>query len=137
MKLIILTLFLFLSHSACAYNDEKCRKVAFEGMGWGFLVSTTSYVSSFGPCSAIGSVEHQKELFVAQNLEPLKIDSARGSGEYLNAYLNLSGCNQNKMPHVQKVIQNNFINIFGTDLTNPPEKSYDKLESVLFGACGV
>jgi hypothetical protein len=101
------------------------------------FISSSQWTSSTGACAMVGIIEDQKKYFIAQNLEPLKIDSARGNGEYLNAYLNLSGCSQNQMPHVQKMIQNNFTNIYGTDLANSPEKSYERIEAILIGACSV
>lgn len=129
-----------LSLQCFAFNSKKCFNYLYEGetvVGARGLVSSSQSFSSWGECSMLGSADFQKQLFLAQNLEPLKIDSAKGHGEYLHAYLNLSGCSQDSLKYTDSIIQKNFIKVYGEDLNNPPQKIYEQLETLLNGVCGV
>lgn len=124
----LIVLFSFCSH---AFNWKKCREVFFAGgNGVGIFMSTTSYVSSTSECSAIGSVENQKKLFIVHNLDMLKSDSARGEGEYINAYAYLLGCRGSYKNQVPIKFQKNFKEIFGSESIKNSEEVYGSIESI-------
>ena len=129
--LFIFTL-LALSSSVHAFNWRKCSNhVFFRGNGGGMLVSTTSFFSSTGECSMIGQSAHDKKVFLAQNFEELKTDSARGGGEYLSAYATLSGCTPSSASELSKSIQQNFTLIYGKDISKTPEAVYEAMERMI------
>lgn len=131
MRLVIFAILFLNSATSYAYNWKRCKKeVFFSGNGVGMFISTSSYFSSTGYCSALGQIEDQKKYFIAQNLEPLIMDSARGQGEYLNAYLSLSGCNQDGLQDAGRIVQKNFIKIYGEGLQNSPEQTYGQLQNI-------
>lgn len=127
-KIIIITI-MFLSMS---FNWSKCKKFLGGGiMGGDFIVSTSSYITSTGPCAMIGQSAHDKKVFLAQNFEELKTDSARGGGEYLSAYATLSGCTPSSASVLSKSIQQNFTLIYGKDISKTPEAVYEAMERMI------
>lgn len=124
-----------------SYNWNNCKKDTWDGTlnhfyGTGFfnfLTSSSQWSSSTGACSMLGQIEDQKKYFIAQNLDNLIIDSARGIGEYLNAYLSLTGCSQDSLKNTSSVIQSNFVKIYGEKLQNSPEQTYEQLENIFNG----
>ena len=101
-KLFFLIFLLLISSSSYAFNWKKCKKEVYNEFSpvsttGGPIGSTLSYVSSTGGCSATAMIhEDQKKLYVAQNLDNLQIDIARGQGEYLDTYASLSGCHRSE-----------------------------------------
>lgn len=131
MKKIIIFLILIISFSGNAFNWERCSRVASRLDNGGPVWATTSYVSSTSECSAIGSVENQKKLFIVHNLDMLKSDSARGGGEYIHAYAYLLGCRDNYKNQVSAKFQKNFKEIFGDEAVNGAEKVYSSIELII------
>jgi len=86
------------------------------GAGKGFLfggvISTTSFISSTGDCAMIGQTEHDQKLFLAMNLEHIKLDSARGAGEYLNSFAHLAKLTISETNTFSRLIQKNYSFIF-------------------------
>lgn len=141
-SLILLCVVVFWSLPTYSFNAKHCRDQLFvpvtsrvppSPVTWLLITtiaptSTSQFVSSSGSCSAVAETEFQKKYFIAQNLEPLKIDSARGRGEYLSAYLSLSGCSGNARKEYSRFLQNNFTKIYGEKLDNSSLQVYERLE---------
>lgn len=81
--------------------------------------STTSYFSSFGPCSMYGQADGMRAAFVDESLAPLKMDASRGKGQYLNALAELSGCPSDQYAKFSSAMQTHFEKVF-------PDKSDSK-----------
>ena len=110
----------------------KCGHFTIKYAPFGVLTSCTSFISSTGPCSAIGMIqEDKKKLYVAQNLDNLKIDIAKGQGEYLNAYACLSGCDQKTQNELARLFQKNFTEIYGGGPEKEPRAIYESMEKVM------
>ncbi len=63
-----------------AIDWQKCSiNVASRGNGIGFTFSSSSYLSSTGDCAMIGLSEHDKKVFIAQNVNQLIFDSLSNS----------------------------------------------------------
>lgn len=123
--------FVFYVSSSMAFNWDRCSdKVFFSGNGVGIFLSTSSFVSSTGSCKAIGEVD-QKKYFIAQNYEPLKIDLARGGGEYLYAYAEFFGCTGEARLEYSGYLQRNFIKIYGEKLDNSTERIFINIEQIV------
>lgn len=129
----VLFIFTIISFSNSEAIDwQKCSiNVASRGNGIGLTVSTSSYLSSIGDCAMIGVAEHDKKIFIAQNLDQLKVDSARGQGEYLDAYASLSGCSKYATQKLGIAIQRNFTSVYGSKLEYTAEKSYGQIEELI------
>lgn len=56
--------------------------------------SSLQFISSTGECSMLGQVDHDSKVFIAHNLDKLKVDFARGRGEYAMAFASIYGCNR-------------------------------------------
>ena len=95
------------------------------------LVSTSSFLSSTGECSMLGQSAHDKKVFLAQNFEELKTDSARGGGEYLLAYASLSRCSQSASTQLPKSFQKNFKMIYGERISKEPKEVFEAMEIVI------
>ena len=65
----------------------------------------------------------QISLFLKHNFLQLKLESAQGQGQHLDALANLAGCNSDHEDFA-KLIRNNYVQIFNDDLVHlPPELS--------------
>lgn len=136
LKGIFVVSLVFHANTSVAFNWDLCsKKVGFGGNGLGLFVSTSSFISSTGHCSAIGQIEDQKKHFIAHNLDRLIIDSSKGAGEYLSAYLLLSGCSSNKINETGIIIQKNLQSIYGNDLEKKYEESYKSIDFLLMTEC--
>ncbi|OFZ15271.1 MAG: hypothetical protein A2X86_08070 [Bdellovibrionales bacterium GWA2_49_15] len=127
-----LLMIILIDHSF-AFSWKRCHKEWIQStFGTGVAISTTSFVSSTGACSAIGmNTQDQKKLFVAQNSDKLMEDSARGGGEYLSAYASLSGCLQDGRDKLPVVFQRNFVQIFGDKNPDEPEAINRAMENAI------
>lgn len=77
------------------------------------MLSSSSYVSSTGECSMMGiSIRGKQKLFFLHNFEQMKHEAAYGGGEYLNSFKSLSGCEPAKDGRFEKLLQENFSEIF-------------------------
>jgi hypothetical protein len=90
--------------------------------------STTSYFSSIGPCSMYGE-GGVRAAFLKNELPSIQVDAARGKGEYLNAFAELSGCPSGQYSQVGFVMQKQFKMIF----ENSPDDTVllHRIDSVL------
>lgn len=136
LKIFFVVTLVLNANISFAFNWDNCsKKVGFGGNGLGLFVSTSSFVSSTGHCAAIGQVEDQKKHFIAHNLDRLIIDSSKGAGEYLSAYLLLSGCSSSKINETGIIIQKNLQSIYGNNLEKKPEESYKSIDALLTKEC--
>lgn len=122
---------MFFSNHALAFNWEKCRKIASRGNGLGFSVSTTSYISSIGECSMVGEIKHDQKLFIANAYEPLQIDLARGSGEFADAFAEISKCNKLGKMKMKRALQKNYGQVYNDSNILDVEKTYSRIIGVL------
>jgi len=115
-----------------AYNHRKCMigtKDYAEPLGTFF--STSSFFTSTGDCAMLGSITERKQQFLAMNIDQMKVDLARGQGEYLSAYASLSGCSVNATQKLGVSLQSNYIKVFGQALDHSPEQAYGQIERVI------
>ncbi|MCK5073810.1 MAG: DUF3015 family protein [Bacteriovoracaceae bacterium] len=132
MTLVFLLLcFLNISESY-SFNWKECKGVFFSGAGVGIFISSTSYISSIGKCSAIGmNIADRKKLYIAQNKSNIQHDIAKGEGEYLNAYANLSGCDQESSLIMARTFQRSYPSIFKEDSNNSAKEIYENMNAVM------
>jgi len=105
-----------------AFDWGKCRSTFVSGAGEGIFISTTSYVSSTGDCSAVAINTTNKNLFIAQNVVELMEDAAKGQGQYLAYYAQMNQCD---IQNYSEKVHRNYSSIF----TNAnPENIFIKLE---------
>lgn len=122
---------MFFSNHVLAFNWEKCRKIASRGNGLGISVSTTSYISSIDECSMMGEIKHDQKLFIANAYEPLQIDLARGSGEFADAFAEISKCNKVGKMKMKRALQINYGHIYNDSNILDVEKTYSRIIGVL------
>lgn len=121
--LVHLSINLCIVNSAFAFNWNKCKRFMNRDpndlFGIDFTTSTSQWSSSSGDCSMIGEKSHDEKVFFAQNFEEIKIDVARGGGEYLSAFNSYSSCQGQ-----DRELQSNYENIFVHDM----ESSFKNLK---------
>ncbi len=122
---------LFLSTQAFSFNMDKCHKVALRGVGIGYVVSTSSFISSTGDCSMLGLVKHDQKLFIAQAYEPLQIDIARGSGDFSTAFADISKCNSLGKIVLKRALQKNYGKIYQDANFEDVEKTHSEILNVM------
>jgi len=116
---LLLIIFFTLPSISYSFNAKKCDQGAGRSFLFGSLMSTTSFISSTGDCAMIGQTEHDQKLFLAINLEHVKLDSARGGGEFLKSYIHLGKLSeQEEELSIFKQIQKNYAFIFKDDDIN-------------------
>ncbi len=74
--------------------------------------STTSYLSSFGKCKAIGAAETRRLYFVAATGRELQWQLAEGHGEHVAALSDLYGCAAWLRPEFGRVLKAHHSKIF-------------------------
>lgn len=141
----ILTLLMIFCFDVFSFDGSKCKQKIYEPITkriaagpttWLLSssiapISSTQFISSTGSCSAIANSEIQKKQFIANNYEPLKIDMARGGGEFIFAYANLAGCKKNHRNEYSHVLQKKFIEIYGQNLNNKVEDIFGSIEKTI------
>ena len=126
---------LIFSQQAFGFNNDECSKdigKRHTGLGGG-LISTTQFVSSWGGCSMFGQIESDKKVFLTDNLDKIRDDSAKGNGEYLLAYSKLAGCNSEKGGLFMTSVQKKYEDLFAK--SSEPQELYTGLESILNEVC--
>jgi hypothetical protein len=99
----------------------------------GAVVSLSQSTFSTGECALFFDRAKEIENYFGENYEMLKIDVARGSGEYLNGFTTLLSCNKDGENKFNKYVQQHFSVLFKID---SPEKLngkelYEKFRQVL------
>jgi hypothetical protein len=132
--LFLISLFIF-TNVASAFNWDKCNDFIAEKwdfMGSAIFFSTSGFTSSTGDCAMNGIAKHDKKVFIAYNIEKIKVDSARGGGKYLSAYAALSGCSKLATLSLGNNLQNNFLQVFGsTAKEHSPREVYERIEGLI------
>lgn len=125
---------IFYWNTGFSYDHDRCEKGVEKYKTFIFMdvfSSTSQFVSSTGACRMIGMTEHGKKLFLVQNFESMKIDSARGAGEYIEAYASISMCNKDASNELSKAFQKNFVRIYGESVEREPEQVYGAMEAIM------
>lgn len=135
MKYFLMSL-LLVSTNLFALNGRKCdnlmRKKTFWGLPSFLTTSSAQFTSSTGECSVLGdNKEEQKRSFYFANIEQLKNEIARGSGENLTTLFLLNGCPKKTGNFLEKQLQKNIEAILIPD----KEKSYSNFLSILGSHC--
>lgn len=124
-------LLIFVFRCASAFDWNRCnRNVLSEALIGGGLLSTTSFFTSTGDCAMIGEKSHDEKVFFAQNFEEIKIDVARGGGEYLTAFTKYGNCSNFDLMKFSKNAQENFEDLYSGKI----ESSFEKL-NLMKGRC--
>lgn len=133
IKILFCFLTLFSFEYAYAYKSSKCNAFIdrHNGLGVGWAMSTTSYISSIGPCAMIGMLEHDKQVFIAHNFDNLMKESAQGRGEYLQAFATIAGCDGKSKLKLPNSFQQNFKMIYEERADKDVEKVYRAINEVL------
>jgi len=136
---LLLFLPLVVPTNAYSFNKKRCNDEIVYGVGsgagmglgaiMGSMESSSSYVSSTGPCRAIGERESERLNFVVVNHDALEKDAARGSGENLATLASLYDIPKPQSSDFGKYIQQNFKAIFGDAANKDPEQVFDDLEN--------
>ena len=130
-KLVATLLLSFYAVSAFAFKAEKCRRFVSRIGMYGFLSSTTSYVSSTGDCAMLGRVEDVKKVFIAVNHERMMEDIAVGYGSYIETYVQLSGCPKDMGDYYVEALREKYASIFGKDTRLSSEDLYNEVEEII------
>ncbi len=91
-------------------------------------VSSTQFLSSWGECSLVGEVEKVRKTFIAQNLNYLQQDMAKGSGEYLAAYARLHDCNEEGINLFGKSMKQKYFEIRKLDEYQDFDSIFQEME---------
>jgi hypothetical protein len=132
-KFVVLGLVMLTGLQARAFNYRRCmdRGIGNAYFG-GQLTSTTQFSSSWGPCTMIGAAPlEQRRLFIASTIDSIKLDSARGGGEYLTTMASLYGCDKNGALDFGPIVQRHYLEIFGEEGENSPEYVRTQVEGLI------
>lgn len=134
MPSILLFCFVLLATATSqAFNKERCGSLFPKSDGdhpyyyspiyiSTMFPSTTSYFSSIGPCSMYGEYEGGSRSAFIEKAEPsLRIEAARGQGEYLNALATLTGCPTEYQSRVASVMHREFETVFASPSSGGPD----------------
>ena len=133
-NVIVLALILsFFCENIQAFDWDSCMKDKFAESFQLMMpvISSTQFMSSWGGCAMIGIANHDKKVFLAHNLDQIQNDSARGGGEYLQAYSQLSGCDSDASKKLSIILKENFIKIYGVDGSKQPQEIYESMEEIM------
>lgn len=131
MKVIFIVMMMFLT---VGFSWKKC-KYQPSISGFGIIAPTTmsgQFTSSTGGCSALGSKEEVRKTYYALNFEKLKSDVAKGGGEYLTGFLDMSKCSANETGEVVSHLKSSYGNFFNSS----PESTYPNVTSLVDESCG-
>lgn len=96
--------------------------------------SSTQSVSSWGPCSLVGSAEDMRklrDLYYAQNKDGILKELAQGSGEHLEVMSFFGRCDSNKQKEFNSTMQGNYLNLIKE--VRDDKKFMDKFDHYLSG----
>lgn len=143
MKFFVLALMLFQVSNVFADKSSGC------GMGWKVTKSMTTSASStrtttngtfsntFGMTSGTSGCDYHsivlkdknKLHFMESNLIPMKYEVAVGSGERLDAFGMMMGCNPESLGHFKSIMKKNTPQIFGHN--NSPAAIIEEMEKII------
>lgn len=155
MKLNLLTalILLTMSRTAHSFNYDECRKIfitpAQENIfssskitgATSFIptdasMSSSQFFSSTGECRGIDFRDRTKLEYIASNFEQLKIDTARGNGEYINGLSILYECGEEDKSKLNSLLQSNFELIYidknpNGDKYNSPSQVFTEMNGLI------
>lgn len=138
IRAITILLVIFFVPNVKAYDWDKCRKSLAKlgkdsGMYGGIATTTvfpSQFSSSWGACSALGKPEENRMAFFNDNFDMLKVDFARGDGEYVTTYISFYQCSDTGKKDFIKLVRSNYKHIFGTirtlsfhEMVHPEDRS--------------
>lgn len=95
-----------------------------------FASQTFGITSGTSNCGqGLVAMNNKQNHFVAVNLDKIKADSAKGSGETIKAYSSLLGCSAGSEDKFASLMQKNFAEIFGKDAA--PEQINNSVKNLL------
>ncbi len=102
------------STATAKISTEGSTAVLDPGYSTNVTRSETQSTSSWGECSLFGLKERkaQREAFVAQNLDQIKIEAAKGQGPFLESLAWLSLCESGTNSKFDLILQDNFQQVF-------------------------
>lgn len=96
------------------------------------MPSTTSYFSSIGPCSMYGEYQGASRVsFVEEALPELRVDAARGGGDYIKTLAQLTGCPAAQYSAVADVMQRNFASVFRSSESKDTDSQIARIDAAL------
>ncbi len=145
MRVLLLLFLTSLVQPLYAFDNDKCGAIFPEADSehppyyaplyiFTMFPSTTSYFSSFGPCSMYRG-NNMRSAFIEKSKSELQIDVARGEGEYLRTFAELSGCPSAQYSHFGASLKAGSSQIFTekhakeTDLTT--NEFLQKIDSLI------
>lgn len=120
-----------------AFNSDDCTRFRARHDRYsnidpvGTMLSTTQATSSFGECSLLRKPGNTRLEFVKSNYEPLKIDIAKGNGEYLLAYSDLLLCNDESSLELRKKFKENYAKIFSDQSNVDHTIAYIEMDKII------
>lgn len=153
----IFSIIVLRSNDAYSFNYDECRKtfispepnssftisssftytadvttIPIDGVS-----SSVHFFSSTGQCRGIDIRDRRKLEYIASNFEQLKIDTARGNGEYLKGLSVLYKCGEKTESAFMNTLQENFENIYidryptYSEKFNTPSEAYSAMNKVI------
>lgn len=107
-------------------KDMERNRIPF-GYGTQFSTSTSQFASSSGACAMLGKADHDSKVYVLHNIEKMKIDFARGYGEYAMAFASIYGCNNRAQIAFSGIIKNKFSVLEENNTDKALERNYEML----------
>jgi hypothetical protein len=116
------------SHVTTEGSKQMSTGMLDLGLWTNSTTGTSQSTSSWGECSLFAEFirKERMKIFMAENLNELKMDIASGSGEYLQAASEIYLCRHDKQQAMSEVFRGHFKKIF-----NNEKKSLLKLESIM------
>lgn len=136
MRFLVLLFSAFMVGDSYGFDRDKCARYFHRNIdvsGGRGVITTTQFTSSWGECRMIGQVDNDQKVFMAQAWNQLQIDTAKGNGEYLNAFATLSVCNQAGAGVLKNEMQKNFQQIYGNELDNSVEEAHEQIKNIFNG----
>ena len=129
-KTVLSLLLIFNSLSLFAFKTEKCTRSIGKVRMYGFLSSTTSYVSSTGECTMIGKAEAEEKLFISVNHDLILQNVVAGIGDYIDTHTLLSGCPELVRKYFFSIKRNEYLSYLKIN-TPTPVNSFSKIEEIV------
>lgn len=97
----------------------------------GMSSSTTSYVSSSGPCSAFALRQEEIHNFIADGFLEIRRQIAGGGGDYVVALSDLYGCEAGAQQPFAQQLKRHYADVFGGVADHQASIVGDRIEMVL------
>lgn len=96
-------------------TSQQTTMAVDPGISTGNTYSHTQFTSSFGACSAQAKNDRwiERETFLVENFESLRIEIAKGDGEFLRTFSQLSGCSSPRS--LSQELKQNFEALYASD----------------------